>query len=155
MIKLAIKNLWARRSSNIWLTIELVAVTIIAWMIIDPVVVRVYDATRPLGYDRDRLVQLWFSSYDSLSTRYDRSSADSATCVTHIYELQRVAGRLPQVESVTFTSEYYSPESQSINLNTIYGADTLSALESYFIPESRFLTTIGAKSVEGSPTVEE
>ena len=55
MISLIIKNLWHRRVANIWLFIELVVVTVVTWVIIDPVVVRVSDRCLPLGYDEDRL----------------------------------------------------------------------------------------------------
>ncbi len=110
MIKIALKNLWARRGNNIWLAIELVVVTIIAWLIIDPVAVRVYDTAQPLGYDRDRLVQLWFNTYDTLSTRYDRAASEKDIAGKHIADIRRSLEKLPQVERVTPTSQYYSPE---------------------------------------------
>lgn len=155
MIKIALKNLWARRGNNIWLAIELVVVTIIAWLIIDPVAVRVYDTAQPLGYDRDRLVQLWFNTYDTLSTRYDRAASEKDIAGKHIADIRRSLEKLPQVERVTPTSQYYSPESPSTNLTSFWSTDTIQAMEGYYVPETGFFATLGASSVEGSPTIAE
>lgn len=62
MISLLIKNLWHRRAANIWLFVELVVVTVVTWVIIDPVVVRVPDRMLPLGYDEDRLFYISLAS---------------------------------------------------------------------------------------------
>ena len=55
MWKLILKNLWARRRRNGWLLAELILVSIISWVILDPVIVVTHDRNIPLGYDADRL----------------------------------------------------------------------------------------------------
>ena len=42
MLKLAFKNLWARRRVNGWLFVELIAVTFVGWLLIDPVAVEIW-----------------------------------------------------------------------------------------------------------------
>ena len=37
MIRLIMKNLWARRRKNGWLLAELILVSIVTWVIVDPV----------------------------------------------------------------------------------------------------------------------
>ena len=39
MFKLIWKNLWARRRKNGWLLAELILVSIISWVVLDPVIV--------------------------------------------------------------------------------------------------------------------
>lgn len=55
MLKLIFKNLWARRRRNGWLLAELILVSIVTWIILDPVIVVTHDRSIPLGYDADRL----------------------------------------------------------------------------------------------------
>ena len=55
MLKLILKNLWARRRRNVWLLAELILVSIVTWIILDPVIVTTYDRSIPLGYDTHRL----------------------------------------------------------------------------------------------------
>lgn len=43
MLKLILKNLWARRRRNVWLLAELILVSIVTWIILDPVIVTTYD----------------------------------------------------------------------------------------------------------------
>ena len=51
MLKLILKNLWARRVRNAWLLAELILVTVLTWYITDPLFVLSYNQTLPLGYD--------------------------------------------------------------------------------------------------------
>lgn len=53
MLKLIFKNLWARRRRNGWLLAELILVSIVTWIILDPVIVVTHDRSIPLGYDAD------------------------------------------------------------------------------------------------------
>lgn len=55
MFKLIWKNLWARRRKNGWLLAELILVSIISWVVLDPVIVVTHDRNIPLGYDAERL----------------------------------------------------------------------------------------------------
>ena len=50
MLKLILKNLWARRVRNAWLLAELILVTVLTWYITDPLFVLSYNQTLPLGF---------------------------------------------------------------------------------------------------------
>ena len=50
MIRLIMKNLWARRRKNGWLLAELILVSIVTWVIVDPLVVLTHDRNLPEGY---------------------------------------------------------------------------------------------------------
>ena len=56
MLKLILKNLWARRVRNAWLLAELILVTVLTWYITDPLFVLSYNQTLPLGYEPDGLL---------------------------------------------------------------------------------------------------
>ena len=58
MLKLILKNLWARRVRNAWLLAELILVTVLTWYITDPLFVLSYNQTLPLGYEPDGLLIL-------------------------------------------------------------------------------------------------
>ena len=58
MIRLIMKNLWARRRKNGWLLAELILVSIVTWVIVDPLVVLTHDRNLPEGYRPDHLFLL-------------------------------------------------------------------------------------------------
>lgn len=60
MFKLIMKQLWSRRKNNAWLFVELVVVTVVSWIVLDPVIVSLYDKHVPLGYDVERLCVINF-----------------------------------------------------------------------------------------------
>ena len=51
MWKLILKNLWSRRKRNGWLMAELVLVSVVTFVIIDPIVVLNHYLNQPKGYD--------------------------------------------------------------------------------------------------------
>lgn len=152
MIRLALKNLWARRSSNGWLFAELIIVAVLAWVVVDPVTVQLYDVTRPVGYDRDRLVYMAFKSYNKQSIKYSPESADSLTQDADYRTLCKKIASLPEVESLAPTQTFYGPEKRGNNITIITEPDTLLAIEIEYAPGSDYFTTLGIKAVEGSPT---
>lgn len=58
MFKLIIKNLWSRRRRNAALLVELVIITLVAWISLDTVIVNTYVRNMPLGYDMERIVKI-------------------------------------------------------------------------------------------------
>lgn len=64
MFKLIMKQLWSRRKNNAWLFVELVVVTVVSWIVLDPVIVSLYDKHVPLGYDVERLCVINFMDFD-------------------------------------------------------------------------------------------
>lgn len=87
MNKLIIKNLYAHRRRYFWILLELVIVSIIAWLVLDPAVVGVASLSQSPGYDRDRLVRISLAkepggefgsdNSDDISRIYSRFLADN------------------------------------------------------------------------------
>ena len=62
MIRLALKNIWARKKRSGWLLAELVAVAVILCHLMDPLIVQTYVNCLPDGYEMDNLYRISFSS---------------------------------------------------------------------------------------------
>ena len=77
MIRLILKNLWARRHRNIWLFGELILVSILTWIMVDPMVVMTYNRNLPLGYDTNGLYMLNLGTIPLQSADDDEEEDDS------------------------------------------------------------------------------
>ena len=101
MIRLIIKNLWARRRKNGWLLAELILVSIISWVVLDPVIVVTHDRNIPLGYDAERLCLISLGALQPQAPGYDAEAQDSATLVDNYYNLVRYVKDFDVGESST------------------------------------------------------
>lgn len=158
MISLILKNIWHRRASNAWLFIELIIVTIVTWVIIDPVVVRISDKMLPLGYDEDRLFYISLSQHPSESPLYKAAEDNDESRQNNIESIIRKLKTADEIESVAVISiplnsvgiieHYYCGDIQIDTLNK----RILSV--SYEINKN-ILSTIGVEASEGCPSIEE
>lgn len=152
MLKLIVKNLWARRRRNGWLLAELILVGIVAWIILDPVIVLTHDRNIPHGYDTDRLCVV---SLDVLSVKapdYDKQASDSATMVDAYLNLVRRVQDFPGVELATPLWGFCYPNSRGSSFSGIrVEGDTLDlyVVHMSFLPHSRFFETYGFAPGEG------
>lgn len=92
------KNLWARRRRNGWLLAELILVSIISWVILDPVIVVTHDRNIPLGYDADRLCLVSLAALQPNAPGYNAEAQDSVSLVDGYLSLVRHAGSFEGVE---------------------------------------------------------
>ena len=154
MFKLIVKNLWQRRRQNAWLFAELIIVTVLTWIIVDPTVVGLYDLNAPLGYDADRIVRVSVATYPEEAEQYD-----SLVVTDEAYEALRAkADRLPEVEAVSYLSMGIDDNS-SINNGLETGNEAVDtvvgAIYGYNIgPGEKFFTLYGIEPTEGSPSAE-
>lgn len=155
------KNLWNRRRQNAWLFIELIIVTILTWIMADPVAVSIADTSLPLGYDVDRLVYVSVKSLPSDAPGYD-SAADSAdrkrAAVDAVMAMVR---QYPGVEYATHVldNSLIGDQSRSSG-NFCTGNDAVDTLAKMhmslrYVPGENFFETYGFKAVPGSPDVAE
>ena len=87
MLKLILKNLWARRVRNAWLLAELILVTVLTWYITDPLFVLSYNQTLPLGYEPDGLLIAPIRSLPSTAPDYNKEEADSLHTMENMLSL--------------------------------------------------------------------
>ena len=153
MIKLIFKNIWNRRRLNGWLIAELILVTVLSWLMLDQVLVMTYDLNLPKGYDHDNLCVISSYKLD------DPGIVNAPQGEIKMQDYENIKSKLltlPEVESITECS-FTFPESSGNSTRSIYMNDEKSfrVYLMYYGPDTGFFETLGIKSAEGYPTVEE
>lgn len=148
MIKLIFKNLWARKGRNLWLLIELTLVTIVAWVVIDPVVVYTYAKFTDPGYDIDRLATVSLGSYAETSPFYDENEQTPEAITANVRRLIRMLETRPEVEVVTMTriDGIECPGSYNSGIapkDTMIPNGPMHMV--HFLPESNYFKTYGIR----------
>lgn len=137
MIRLIMKNLWARRRKNGWLLAELILVSIVTWVIVDPLVVLTHDRNLPEGYRPDHLFLLQLASYPAGSEQFRAEENDT---LARKANFERLLNKLKHYEGVKYTTfilnEQYPSALSISNGNTMF--DTIPVrtlrLALYLIP---------------------
>ena len=130
MLKLILKNLWARRVRNAWLLAELILVTVLTWYITDPLFVLSYNQTLPLGYEPDGLLIAPIRSLPSIAPDYNKEEADSLHTMENMHRMLRKLRDYPGVQNaaplVTFAFPCDNMDYQRNDL--VVSADLLQIL---------------------------
>lgn len=153
------KNLWNRRRHNAWLFIELILVTILTWIIVDPVAVSISDTSLPLGYDADRLVYVSIKSIPDDAPGYDAAADSADRKRAAVDAIMAKVRQYPGVERATHVLNYSLIGDQRCsmgNMNT--GNDAVDTIAKYhksiqYVTGEQYFETYGFKSSEGSPDV--
>ena len=149
MLKLILKNLWARRWRNGWLFAELIVVSAITWSVIDPVVVDTWVQSLPMGYDSDRMCIVSVAKYPAEAPLY-RAENDS-TVKEDFLRLSDVIRQMPDVAYATPlpTGMYlHSHNQRGITLMS----DTTRKVMGYlmpFIQGTDYFETFGIRPSDG------
>lgn len=146
MIKLIFKNLCARKGRNLWLLIELALVTIVAWVVIDPVVVYTYAKFTDPGYDIERLAAVSLGSYAETSPYYNEEEQSPEAVTANIRRLISMLETRPEVEAATLTQIDGIECTGSYN-SSIAPKDTMIPYGPmhlvHFLPETNYFKTYG------------
>lgn len=165
-----LKNIWKRRKEEIWLFLELVVITIVAWVVFDPAVVNLYYRSLPMGYDAGRLV------YGEYITRQDSEPGEDDVVrdeygnfinMVSQYEMSekrqdRIIRQFTDVEGVESATLYEGDVTYCIIGGTMPGynscineRDTTGLSIISFIPNTLFFETYGLRPLPGSPSAQE
>lgn len=155
-------SLWNRRRYNVWLFIELILVTILAWMLVDPVAVSVYETSLPEGYDADRLVKVTMKSLPSYSAGYQ---AEYDSIDANREAIQAVMGRIRAYEGVQSASNFYDTYcmpggTSNNNIGFKIGVEAVDTLPIglcgwMVYPDEDVFETFGLEALPGSPSAAE
>lgn len=153
MIRLIIKNLWARRRKNGWLLAELILVSIVTWVIVDPLVVLTHDRNLPEGYRPDHLFLLQLASFPAESEQFHVEENDT---LARKANFERLLDKLKHYEGVKYTTfilngQYPSSNSTS-NGNTMFDTIPVRTLRLTFMPHTDYFRTMGMEGAEGMTT---
>ena len=155
------KSMMAQRRRNIWLFLEMIIVSVVTWVVIDPVMVLLSIGSWPHGYDQDRLVYMEVGLIKPSSSRYSEEAADSAKMKDAFNVILNRIKSIPDVESVTPIStgmrldggwssqvsmSYTNEEGDTLRVNPFV----------YSVPVNMdYFTTYGIKAADGSPSAAE
>lgn len=115
MIKLIFKNLLAHRRRYFWILLELIIVSITAWMLLDPAITTISSLSIPTGYDKERLVKISLAEEPAITDNKGQTSEDSESA-----DIQRILSRLSadnRVEASTLVDNLVF-ESGGMTVNT-------------------------------------
>lgn len=116
MLKLILKNLWARRVRNAWLLAELILVTVLTWYITDPLFVLSYNQTLPLGYEPDGLLIAPIRSLPSTAPDYNKEEADSLHTMENMHRMLRKLRDYPGVQNAAPLVTFAFPGSGGVRI---------------------------------------
>ena len=142
-------------SGSVWLFLELVVITVVAWVVIDPAVVNLYYMNQPVGYDSDRLV------YVEVTRIYDSDGTDFYDAIKRMNEyLPRLAEKLKATDDIEnvygYENAYSAVSSRYTSLRLICREhDTIRVSSVTFCEGWHFFETYGLRTLPGSPSVEE
>ena len=152
MIRLALKNIWARKKRSGWLLAELVAVAIILCHLMDPLIVQTYVNSLPDGYDPENLYRVAIKEYEPVSIRYDKDVAEDEVREKNMWYIRDRVARYPGVESATFQVGNTTPGSLSYSVSAVWWTDSLKVPVFCigFVPKSDYFTTFRYQTVAGA-----
>lgn len=151
MLRLIFKNLWARRYRNGWLLAELIIVSIVMWVLTDPIIVTTHDRNLPTGITEDGMYRLTLAA---LSPKAARFSAEEDSPEARAANVRRILSRVRNYENIqcaTLQFENVGPFCSSTWSSSLE-PDSLHSypyMMMFFEPRSQFFRTFGFEEVEG------
>ena len=138
----ALKNIFSR-STSLWLSLELILVTVICWWTFAPVLENLYLWYLPYGYDADRIVRMEVAS--TLNST-ERMNSQDEICTEEEMLLRKVQ-EIDDVE-VAFRTVYTAPGFSSHLLHCKIGDSTWIRFPTiYFQRESPLFKAYGIQSL--------
>ena len=156
MWKLILKNLWSRRKRNGWLMAELVLVSVVTFVIIDPVVVMNHYLNKPLGYDADRLCLIEIGEVNKNARHFSEDDADAEAKLANMLRIKEQLASHPEVENACMLRwTYINARGNSSQGISIDSTNFIYPFRIDALIDQRFFETYGIKSAPGSPSPEE
>lgn len=142
MIRLMMKMLWARKLRYGWLLGELLLVSLISWVLLDPLITLWSVTSQPNGFEAQGLYRVVLAEYPKGTAAYDPAAAAYDQRRTNKWRLLELVRSQPQVEQATFFGPC-GPFSQS-SMPAACQMDTLStyAWGIHVVPGSDYFQTM-------------
>ena len=154
------KSIWKRRSRYGWLILEIIVASAIAFFVLDPIVVGIYDSHRNFNYDADRLVMVRLRRLDPYNPAFDKQRATDVSAIES--DIMQVIPRFAALEEVEkaipMPHRGFGGGEDSYDSVMLPDSTEIASFKATFIPETEFFTTMGfraAEDIPGNPTIEE
>ncbi|MDE6340947.1 MAG: hypothetical protein K2K93_01390 [Muribaculaceae bacterium] len=159
-MKQILKSIISRPGRSVGLLIEIIIVTIIGWIVIEPVAILTTTALLPAGYDHERLVQVDFSRLSRRSEDFDGEIPDDKEQQMEAYD--RLLRKIRERDGVEHATFFYSQSFESLSYGqTSINPDSIYCLkddDNYvgvtmidYQPGTDFFATYGIKDPQGKP----
>lgn len=137
------------RGASVWLFLELVIITVVAWVVFDPAIVNLYYKSLPSGYDNDRLLYA--------ETILNRISVDDLVTDERKQEMIRRLESVEGIERVYVNDKnWHSIGFDNFSFHRLKkDQDTLWVPQIIFTHDASFFETYGLKPLPGSPSAKE
>lgn len=152
MWKLILNSIWSHRRRNIWLVLEVFVATLVAWYVLDPLIVTLYMRSFEPGYDIDRLVLVEISQLKPAAPSYDEAMATPDATAESVERMLTYVRSLGDVESATVVNSL-RPESNSSSSQSLPNGDGQFMIYNY-VPGTDFFKTYGVTDIYGKPVEE-
>lgn len=152
-----LKSIFNGKGYTLTLIIEIIIVSIIGWIVIEPVAVDTSIAIQPAGYDFDRLINVDFATRGKGSIGFDSLARGEEAEQKGRENLLRMIRQREGVEHATFTSwqafDTNGWAMTSREADSIYRhGDDINQLKIYkvsYFPKTDFFETFGIKGADG------
>lgn len=155
-----LKSILARPVHTTALFIEIMIVTVIGWIVIEPVAVGITEANIPTGYDADRLISVSFSLFGKEAEEFDSALYNAEDIRKEKDQLLLMMRDREGVASATFHTfmslEQSSNATSNIEADSVYHNvgnedfdNMILVYKTMFVPNTDFFKTFGIKDLNG------
>ena len=102
MIKTILKQIWNQRKINLWIFLELLAVSLFLWLVLDPVYVLNVNKQTARGYESEGRYVLELGSYSKSHGNYDTTETKALRREAFM-RIARIVREQPEIESISIT----------------------------------------------------
>lgn len=158
-----LKSLFNRSGRYVWLLLEIIVASAIAFYVLDPLVVSVYDSSRPYNFNARRMVLVKLRKIDHHNPDYDEGRNRNIDDLER--DVYNISTRLTATEGVEkaipLPTRGFSTGDDSyaiLNLGEPTDSTKVQMFQATFIPGTDFFSTMGLRAAEdipGNPTTEQ
>ena len=128
MIKTILKQIWNQRKMNLWIFLELLAVSLFLWLVLDPVYVLNVNKQTARGYESEGRYVLELGSYSKSHGNYDTTETKALRREAFM-RIARIVREQPEIESISITGGNSFPNAGGGYSITFFADTTQTAME--------------------------
>ena len=153
MIKTIFKQIWNQRKMNLWIFLELLAVSFFLWLVLDPAYVLNVNKQTKRGYESEGRYVLDLSRYSKGHGDYDTTETMTLQKEA-LMRIARIVRNQPEVKSISISGSNAFPNGSGFYGHHFYADTTQAAMEkgayaqwtmNYAEDGSQFFQTYGMK----------
>ena len=153
MIKTIFKQIWNQRKMNLWIFLELLAVSFFLWLVLDPAYVLNVNKQTKRGYESEGRYVLDLSRYSKGHGDYDTTETMTLQKEA-LMRIARIVRNQPEVKSISISGSNAFPNGSGFYGVSFYADTTQAAMEqgvyaqwtmNYAEDGSQFFQTYGMK----------